>query len=487
MYLYNSATHKREEFIPHEPGKVSMYTCGPTVYHFAHIGNLRSYIMEDVLEKLLRYEGYDVKRVMNITDVGHLASDADTGEDKMLKGARRENKTVMDIARFYTDAFFADCKKLNIKYPDVVQPATGMIGEYIQIITRLIDTGYAYLAGGNVYFDTSRLERYYVFNDHDEENLAVGVREGVEEDTNKRNKNDFVLWFTKSKFEDQALKWDSPWGVGYPGWHIECSCISMKYLGEYLDIHCGGIDNAFPHHTNEIAQSEAYLGHPWCKYWMHVAHLNTGDGKMSKSKGEFLTVSWLEENGYDPLEYRFFCLQSHYRKGLVFSRENLDNAAAAFNKLLKRIAALGTDGDVDAAEVQTWKDKFLQQVGNDLNTSLGITALYDVLKAQTNDATKRAILDSFDQVLGLDLLAKASEIRAKMRDLGPLSSAIGVNASEGYMVQGEGDPAIDEIVKQRGEAKMAKNFAEADRIRDELKAQGIEVTDVPGGAVWKRI
>ena len=283
MLLYNSATHKKDEFVTHTPGHVEMYTCGPTVYHFAHIGNLRSYIMEDVLEKYLRWTGYDVNRVMNITDVGHLTSDADEGEDKMLKGARREHKTVMEIAKFYTDAFFSDCAKLNIKTPDVVQPATGLIDDYIKIITRLLEKGYAYLAGGNVYFDTSKLDRYYVFNDHDEDDLAVGVREGVEEDTNKKNKNDFVLWFTKSKFEDQALKWDSPWGVGYPGWHIECSGISMKYNGEYLDLHCGGIDNAFPHHTNEIAQSESYLGHPWCPHWFHVHHLNTNHGKMSKS------------------------------------------------------------------------------------------------------------------------------------------------------------------------------------------------------------
>ena len=262
MYLYNSVTHKKEEFRTHTPGHVEMYTCGPTVYHFAHIGNLRSYIMEDVLEKYLRYVGYDVNRVMNITDVGHLTSDADEGEDKMLKGARREHKTVMEIAQFYTDAFFEDCRKLNIKRPDVVQPATGLIDDYIRIISRLLEKGYAYVAGGNVYFDTSKLERYYVFNDHNEEDLAVGVREGVEEDVNKRNKNDFVLWFTKSKFEDQALKWDSPWGVGYPGWHIECSGISMKYNGEYLDLHCGGVDNAFPHHTNEIAQSGELSGPP---------------------------------------------------------------------------------------------------------------------------------------------------------------------------------------------------------------------------------
>ncbi len=481
MKLYNSATHKKEEFVPHVEGKVEMYTCGPTVYHFAHIGNLRSYIMEDVLEKYLRYEGYEVNRVMNITDVGHLASDADTGEDKMLKGAKRENKTVMDIAKFYTDAFFADCAKLNIKTPDAVQPATGMIPEYIQTISKLLETGHAYLAGGNIYFDSSKLGKYYVFNDHDEEDLAVGVREGVEEDTNKRNKNDFVLWFTKSKFEDQALKWDSPWGVGYPGWHIECSCISMKYNGEYLDLHCGGIDNAFPHHTNEIAQSEAYLGHPWCKYWMHVAHLNTNDGKMSKSKGEFLTVSLLEEKGYDPLVYRFFCMQSHYRKSLVFTWENLDNAAVAFNKLINRIAALKEEGEVDAEVFYAYREKFKEQMGNDLNTSMGVTALYDVLKAKTNDNTKLAILHDYDRVLSLNLMEKAAAKRAE------LAKAQTAKAEGGYTITGEGDPAIDAMVLARYEAKKAKNFAEADRIRDELKTMGIEVLDAKDGATWKRV
>ena len=481
MYLYNSATHRKEKFQTHTPGHVEMYTCGPTVYHFAHIGNLRSYIMEDVLEKFLRYAGYSVNRVMNITDVGHLSSDADTGEDKMLKGAKREHKTVMEIAQFYTDAFFQDCAKLNIKTPDTVQPATGCIDEYIKIVSRLMDTGYAYFAGGNVYFDTSKLDHYYVFNDHDEEDLAVGVREGVEEDTNKRNKNDFVLWFTKSKFEDQALKWDSPWGVGYPGWHIECSGISMKYNGEYLDLHCGGIDNAFPHHTNEIAQSESYLGHPWCKQWFHVHHLNTAHGKMSKSKGEFLTVSLLEEKGYDPLAYRFFCLQSHYRKALVFTWENLDNAATAYQKLVKRIAALAeNDGPVDEAVMQEYREKFLQQLGNDLNTAQGVTLLYDVLKAKTNDATKRAILASFDQVLSLSLLEKAAALREK-------EAAQTAATAGGYTVTGEGDSAIDALVLARYEAKKAKNFAEADRIRDELKAQGIEITDQKNGAVWRRV
>ena len=482
MYLYNSATHKKEEFIPNDPKLVKMYTCGPTVYHFAHIGNLRSYIMEDVLEKYLRYAGYPVKRVMNITDVGHLTSDADEGEDKMLKGARREHKTVMEIALYYTDAFFEDCRKLNIKRPDVVQPATGLIDDYIRIITKLLDTGYAYQAGGNIYFDTSKLERYYIFNDHNEEDLAVGVREGVEEDPNKRNRNDFVLWFTKSKFEDQALKWDSPWGVGYPGWHIECSGISMKYNGEYLDLHCGGVDNAFPHHTNEIAQSESYLGHPWCPQWFHVAHLNTDHGKMSKSKGEFLTVSLLEQKGYDPLAYRFFCLQSHYRKGLLFSWENLDNAALAYNKLLAKVAALKPGQDeVEPAALEELKAKFRKAMDSDLNTSMGVTVLYDVLKAKTTDATKLAALDALDSVLGLKLLEKAETLRAKQA---------AAPAAGGFTVvseSGEEDADVEAKIRARAEAKKAKNFAEADRIRDELKAAGIEVTDVPGGAKWKRI
>ena len=481
MYLYNSATHKKEEFKTHTPGHVEMYTCGPTVYHFAHIGNLRSYIMEDVLEKYLRFAGYDVNRVMNITDVGHLTSDADEGEDKMLKGAKREHKTVMEIAQFYTDAFFDDCRKLNIKRPDIVQPATGLIDDYIHIVSTLIEKGYAYLAGGNVYFDTSKISRYYIFNDHNEEDLAVGVREGVEEDTNKKNKNDFVLWFTKSKFEDQALKWDSPWGVGYPGWHIECSGISMKYNGEYLDLHCGGVDNAFPHHTNEIAQSESYLGHTWCPHWCHVAHLNTEGGKMSKSKGEFLTVSLLEQKGYDPLAYRFFCLQSHYRKSLVFTWENLGNAVLAYNKLIAKIANLKDEGVVDETVRAEYRAKFMKEMDNDLNTAMAVTALYDVLKAGTNDASKLAVIADFDTVLSLSLLEKAAAKRKEN------AGTAAVQTAGGYTITGEGDPAVDALVMARYEAKKAKNFAEADRIRDELKAQGIEIVDARDGAVWKRV
>lgn len=486
MYLYNSASRKKEEFIPADPSLVKMYTCGPTVYHFAHIGNLRSYIMEDVLEKYLRFQNYNVKRVMNITDVGHLTSDADSGEDKMLKGAQREHKSVMEIAQFYTDAFFEDCKKLNIKRPDVVEPATECIDEYIQIISKLIETDHAYLSGGNVYFDTSKLDQYYIFNDFNEEDLQVGVREGVDEDVNKRNKNDFVLWFTKSKFEDQALKWDSPWGVGYPGWHIECSGISMKHLGETLDIHCGGIDNAFPHHTNEIAQSEAYLGHHWCNYWMHVHHLNTTSGKMSKSSGEFLTVSLLEEKGYDPLVYRMFCLQSHYRKTLIFSWENLDNATKTFDKLINKIAALNPEnGDIDQSVFNQFHDKFSTALGNDLNTSLALTCVYDILKYDTNDATKLSVISDFDYVLGLNLIDKADAKRKAN-----IAASKAASSSAGYQIISEDntdDPAIQEKLLQRYQAKKSKDFATADGIRDELKSCGIEITDIPNGVKWKKI
>ena len=468
MKLYNSLSHKVEDFIPNVAGKVSMYTCGPTVYHFAHIGNLRSYIMEDVLEKYLRYEGLDVKRVMNITDVGHLTSDGDTGDDKMLKGAKREHKTVMEIADFYTKAFFADCAKLKIKTPDVVEPATHCIDEFIKVISSLIEKGYAYEAGGNIYFDTSRLDKYYVFGDLSEEDLEVGVREGVEEDGNKRNKADFVLWFTKSKFDDQELKWESPWGLGYPGWHIECSCISMKHLGEQLDLHCGGFDNQFPHHTNEIAQSEAYIGHKWCNYWFHVHHLNTASGKMSKSKGEFLTVSLLEEKGYDPLVYRFFCLQSHYRKSLVFSWENLDNAKQAYQKLASRVAALikaapsqpvAPSEEAKAAEIAA---AFNEAMGSDLNTAQAMTVLYDLLKADIGASRKLELLEKFDSVLSLGLIEAAGKLTEE---------------SSGGDVPEE----VLELVRQRKEARAAKDFALADQLRDKISELGYAVRETREG------
>ena len=471
MLLYNSLTREKDEFIPREEGKVTIYTCGPTVYHFAHIGNLRTYTMEDVLEKYLRYLGYDVTRVMNITDVGHLTSDGDTGEDKMLKGAKREHKTVLEIAKFYTDRFFDDCKKLNIKTPDIIEPATNCVPEFIRMVTELLEKGYAYSAGGNVYFDTSKLDKYYVFNDFTEDELAVGVRDGVEEDGNKRNKADFVLWFTKSKFDDQELKWESPFGLGYPGWHIECSCIARKHLGEYLDIHCGGIDNAFPHHTNEIAQSEATFGHEWCRHWFHVHHLNTNSGKMSKSKGEFLTVSLLEERGFDPLVYRFFCMQSHYRKNLVFSWENLENAKTAYVKLVGRVSALKEDGEIDADAFANGKRGFTDALDNDLNTSLAVTALYDVFKLSTNDATKLALVKDFERVLSLGLIEAREKALANK----------GADASADADIPAELLEYINTMIEARRQAKKEKNFAEADRIRNELLSRGVSILDTREG------
>lgn len=466
VYFFNTLTRKVEQFIPNVDGKVAMYTCGPTVYHFAHIGNLRSYIMEDILEKTLRYVGYDVKRVMNITDVGHLTSDADTGEDKMLKGAKREHKTVMEIAKYYTDAFFDDCRKLNIKRPDVVEPATNCIPEFINMVKVLLEKDYAYIAGGNVYFDTSKLDDYYVFSSQSEKELMVGVRDDVSEDINKKNKADFVLWFTKSKFDNQELKWDSPWGVGYPGWHIECSCISMKHLGEYMDIHCGGVDNIFPHHTNEIAQSEAYLGHKWCNYWFHVHHLNDKSGKMSKSKGEFLTVSLLEEKGYNPLVYRLFCLQSHYRKPLEFSYEVLDNMTTAYNKLIKKIGELKADGSVDEEAFAGFRNKFEDAICSDLNTSSAITVIYDVLRSDINDVTKLELIKSFDEVLSLDLLKDHGNDK---------ESSVDSELKEYILAK----------IEERKAAKKEKNFAKADAIRDELAAKGIQIKDTREGTVWE--
>jgi len=469
LFFYNTLTKKVERFIPNEDGKVAMYTCGPTVYHYAHIGNLRSYIMEDLLEKTLHYIGYEVKRVMNITDVGHLSSDADTGEDKMLKGAKREHKTVMEIARFYTDAFFGDCAKLNIKTPDVVEPATNCISDFIRVIQVLLEKGYAYESGGNIYFDTSKLEEYYVLSNQSEKELLIGVRDDVEEDGNKRNQSDFVLWFTKSKFDDQELKWESPWGIGYPGWHIECSCISMKHLGEYMDIHCGGVDNIFPHHTNEIAQSEAYLGHKWCNYWFHVNHLNDESGKMSKSSGDFLTVALLESKGYHPLAYRLFCLQSHYRKPLRFTYEALGNMEAAYDKLVKRIGTLDREGKVDEAKFAAYRAKFEEALCDDLNTSMAMTVLYDMLKDELSDATKYALAESFDQVLSLNLVTAHAQKEAWQT----------VDAGlERYIL---------EKIEERKAAKKEKNFAKADEIRAELLEKGIALEDTREGVKWKKI
>ena len=463
MKFYNTLTRQVEEFKPHYEGKVSFYTCGPTVYHYAHIGNMRNYVGHDILDKTLRYIGYDVKRIMNITDVGHLKSDSDTGEDKMVSSAKREHKTVLDVAKFYTDAFFKDFEALNCRVPDVVSPATDHIDEYIKIISSLLEKGYAYQAGGNVYFDVSKLSDYYQLTNHKEDEMVVGVREGVEFDESKRNQADFALWFTKSKFEDQELKWDSPFGVGYPGWHIECSGISIKYIGEYLDIHGGGVDNIFPHHTNEIAQSEAYLGHKWCNYWFHNEHLMDETGKMSKSHGAILSVEELIKRGYNPLSFRFMCLNSHYRKQLVFSFDSLNSAEQAYLKLKNKISLIKDEGELSEGDFDKYKNMFIEYITNDLNTANAITLLYDLLKDDTvNGHTKIELVRSFDKVLSLDLLPEVKEVRSDHEH-------------------------IMKLIETRNEAKKAKNFELADAIRDELLSKGIALVDTREGTIYKEV
>ena len=462
MKIYNTLTRKVEEFVPWNKDIVSFYTCGPTVYHYAHIGNMRNYIGHDVLDKTLRYLGYNVKRVMNITDVGHLSSDSDTGDDKMVSSAKKENKTVMDIARFYTDAFFKDFDALNNRMPDVVSPATANISEYIKIITKLLDDGYAYASGGNIYFDTTKLKDYYQLTNHKADEMVVGVREGVEEDDNKKNQNDFVLWFTKSKFEDQELKWDSPWGLGYPGWHIECSGISIKFLGEYLDIHGGGVDNIFPHHTNEIAQSESYLGHKWCNYWFHNEHLNDESGKMSKSHGAILTVSALQEKGYNPLSFRYMCLMSHYRKQLVFSFESLDGAENAYKKLLNKTKVLKFNEQYNEEDFNKWDAKFKECLEDDLNTANALTVLYEMLKSDIDEATKYHLVYNFDKVLSLELIKDIDDNE-------------------------ENDDEILKQIEKRNEAKKNKDYETADKIRNSLLEKGIVLKDTPEGTIYERV
>ena len=462
MKFYNTLNKKVEEFVPHYDDKVTFYTCGPTVYHYAHIGNLRSYIGHDILDKTLRYIGYNVIRCMNITDVGHLASDSDSGEDKMVKSAKREHKSVMDIADFYTKEFFKDFDSLNCRRPDIISPATDNIDTYIEIINRLLEKGYAYKAGGNVYFDVSKLADYYMLTNHKEDEMVVGVREGVEYDGNKRNQADFALWFTKSKFEDQELKWDSPFGVGYPGWHIECSGISIKYLGEYLDIHGGGIDNIFPHHTNEIAQSEAYLGHKWCTYWFHNEHLIDETGKMSKSKGGFLTLSSLKEKGFDPIIFRFMCLNSHYRNQLVFSFEALEASKNAYSKLKNKIEMIKDDGELSESDFNEYKSQFISYITDDLNTANTITLIYELLKDDmVNGHTKLELIRSFEKVLSLNLIEEKT-IR-------------------------EDHDAIMKLIEIRNNAKEKKNFELADSIREELLSKGIVLVDTREGTIYKEV
>lgn len=467
LKIYNTLTKSQEKFIPIDNKKVKMYTCGPTVYNFAHIGNLRTYIFEDVLKRVLEYGGYEVKHIMNITDVGHLQSDADTGEDKMKMGAEREHKSVLEIARFYEDAFIGDLKKLNIKPATVLPRATEHIEDIIDLIKTLEEKGYTYTANKNVYFSIDMFKDYYKLANLTPDELQAGSR--VDIDIFKRNPLDFVLWFGNSKYQNHILQWNSPWGVGFPGWHIECSSMAIKYLGEYMDIHCGGVDHIQVHHTNEIAQSECALGHKWVNYWMHGEFLILDNGKMSKSKGEFLTLDKVIEKGFDPLVYRYYVLQSKYRKPLTFSYERLEEAKKSLTILRNKINFIINNKDEsktkDEDKIKKYKDEFNKHINDDLNLANGFTVLFNVVKDNDlNNLEKKILIEDFDKVFGLDFM-KINE--------------------ENKNVDEEKVQLVEKILKEREEYRKNKNWEKSDEIRKLLLEMDIEILDTRQGTKWK--
>lgn len=468
LQLYNTLHRKKEKFVPIEPGKVKLYTCGLTVYNYAHIGNLRTYIFEDLLKRTLQYNNYDVLHVMNITDIGHLTSDADKGEDKMVLSAKKEHKSVWEIAEHYTQAFEKDLKNLNIDFPDYHVKATNEIPAMIELIKRIEDNGFTYKSRGNVYFDISKYKEYGKLAKLDLENLQAGAR--IEVDNAKKNPHDFVLWFTKSKFDDQEMKWDSPWGKGYPGWHIECAAISMKYLGDHFDIHCGGIDHIPVHHTNEIAQAEAATGEKWVNYWLHGEFLIFKHHKMSKSSGEFLTLDKLQEKGYSPLVYRYFCLGAHYRKKLTFSYESLDAARESMKRIRDKFISIEENLDEsfgDKEYSQKIKEEFISQINNDLNIPGALAVLWEVLKTnEIGDKEKFELILDFDKVLGLNL-----------KD----SHAVVENKKEKEV----DTELVEKLLGEREEARQNKNWSRADEIRKKLDSLGVEVRDGDKGTEWR--
>ncbi|WP_020614274.1 cysteine--tRNA ligase [Sediminispirochaeta bajacaliforniensis] len=470
ILLYNTMGREVQEFKPIEDGLVKMYTCGPTVYNFAHIGNLRTYVFEDVLRRVFEYAGFKVEHVMNITDVGHLTDDADEGEDKMEKSSRESGKSVWEIAKYYTDAFFRDTDRLNIIRPTIAPRATEHIDDMIALIKRLEEGGHTYQAGGNVYFSIDTFPDYGRLALLDRQDLQAGAR--IEVDSNKRNPHDFVLWFTNSKFENHAMLWDSPWGKGYPGWHIECSAMSIRYLGEQFDIHCGGVDHIPVHHTNEIAQAEAATGKQWVQYWVHGEFLLMNKGKMAKSAGNFLTLQSLVDKGYHPLDYRYFCLGGHYRSQLQFSFESLDAAKSARERLVSRIAALREGlGDrwkeaivlPPSAAGSKILERFEAAVGQDMNMPKALAELWQLLKSELQPGEKLSVVSAMDRVLGLNLLALPQ-----------------------YAIDSSKDGEIEELIKQRNAARSRKDFRLADEIRDKLSARGISIKDTPNGTKWSR-
>ncbi|MDR2068617.1 MAG: cysteine--tRNA ligase [Spirochaetaceae bacterium] len=477
LTLYNTLGRELQVVNSLIPGRIGFYGCGPTVYNYAHIGNLRAYVLHDILVKTLERRGYRVTYVMNITDVGHLSGDNDSGDDKMVKSAEERGKGVLEIADFYTRAFFNDTGRLHIQRPTVICKATDHIEDMIGLIKRIEGRGFTYFAGGNLYFDVSRFPSYGDLALLRMEELRAGARTGPDE--NKRNPQDFVLWFTKSKFENQALVWDSPWGRGYPGWHIECSAMSIKYLGEQFDIHAGGIDHIPIHHTNEIAQSEAATGkHPWVRYWLHNEFLVMDKGKMSKSAGGFLTLQSLVDSGYDPLDYRYFLLGGHYRSQLQFSFEALDGARNARKSLLDRVKALAEKtGALPGLEEKdpggygkagAYLEAFDAALDEDLSTPKALASLWTLLR-DTEAPPREALAAVFtmDRVLGLGLVKEAEGVWNRVED-------------QDFVRE------IAVLIEARREAKKNKDFVKADGIRDALKKRGILLEDGPSGTLWRR-
>jgi len=480
LQLYNTMSRSIEVFQPLTDKKVGFYGCGPTVYNYAHIGNLRAFVFQDTLARVLEWLGYDVTHVMNITDIGHLSGDVDSGEDKMVRTARERGQSVLDIAAFYTQAFFRDMERLNNRTPSIVCKATDHIGEMIELIKRIQANGHTYQSGGNLYFDIATFPAYGTLALLQTEDLKAGAR--IEVDAHKRNPHDFVLWFTKSKFENQALTWDSPWGRGYPGWHIECSAMSMKYLGEQFEIHTGGIDHIGIHHTNEIAQSEGATGKTWVRYWLHNEFLVLDKGKMSKSMGNFLTLQTLIDDGFAALDYRFFLLTGHYRSQLTFSPEALEGARNARRNLVARIARLIREAGWTCEQIpclagtfgaaQPWLDRFRGHIEQDLSTPRALSELQGLVKDASvpPEQVLHAVLE-MDRVLGLNLVTEALTV-----------------AGEGENQASDPTEAvrITALITQRTEAKQQKNWALADKIRNDLKAEGVILEDSATGTTWRR-
>ena len=485
LRIYNTLGHKIEAFVPVDPKKVGFYGCGPTVYNYAHIGNLRAYVFQDTLSRLLRFLGYPVTHIMNITDIGHLSGDADDGEDKMVKTAKERGRSVLEIADFYTQAFFKDTERLNIRRPDVVCKATDHVSDMIELIKRIEANGHTYSAGGNLYYDITTFPTYGELASIKLEDLKAGAR--IEVDENKRNPHDFVLWFTKSKFENQALVWDSPWGRGYPGWHIECSAMSMKYLGEQFDIHTGGIDHIRIHHTNEIAQSEGATGKKWVKYWLHNEFLVMNKGKMSKSTGDFITLDKVIEADYAPLDYRFLLLGGHYRSQLTFSWEAMDTAKNARKNLEQRISNLLTEAKthpdfstedltfvravslLHTEKARRYLTDFVQALEEDISTPRALSVLQQAVKDKELEPDEiLKVVRIFDAVLALHLIEEAESLHAGLESTD--------NAEE-----------IERLVAERADAKKHKDFKRADEIRNSLKSRGIALEDTVNGTLWRRM